>query len=264
MSNIVFYFSGTGNCLKAAKDISKELTDCEIVSMGKSFDISRQYERIGFIYPTYFWGLPRRVIEFIKNINFDNNKNAYFFGIATYGGEAGNAIYQLYELLKKEHGIKLSYGQKLKMFSNYVVMYDMSTKVNEIIQKANKAFIPIVNAIKNKTNKRIIGITKIFEFVNRDFIKNVSEMDKNFNINNYCSGCAICENICPVKNIEINNNKPQYKHHCENCIACLQYCPNKAINYKNATQQKRRYTNPEINYLELAKYNGYNNESTNN
>jgi epoxyqueuosine reductase QueG len=51
------------------------------------------------------------------------------------------------------------------------------------------------------------------------------------------------------------NNKPQYKHHCEQCVACIQFCPQKAINYKDATQNRRRYTNPEIKYKELYEYN---------
>jgi len=255
MENIVFYFSGTGNCLKVAKDIAKELENCEILSMGKSFDFSKQYDSIGFIYPTYFWGLPKKVIEFIKNINLENNKMAYFYGITTYGGSAGNAIYQLYELLNKGHGIKLNYGQKLKMFSNYVVMYEMSEKINEIVKKSNEELIPIINSIKNRKNNRINKLTKIFDFINKDFIKKVNNMDNDYNVNNDCNSCAICEKVCPVKNIEIVNNKPQFKHHCENCIACIQFCPKKAINYKAATQNRRRYTNPEINYMELFEYN---------
>ena len=255
MSNIVFYFSGTGNCLKVAKDIARELGNSEIVSMGKLFDFSKRYDTIGFIYPTYFWGLPKKVIEFIKNINLKNNKEAYFYGITTYGGFAGNAIYQLYELLNKGHNIKLNYGKKLKMFANYVIMYEMSEKISEITKKSNKELIPIINSIKCKKNNRVNKLTKAFDFLNNDFIKKVHNIDYDYSVNNDCNGCAICEKVCPVKNIEIMDNKPQFKHHCENCIACIQFCPKNAINYKTATQNKRRYTNPEINYMELFEYN---------
>jgi ferredoxin len=255
MNNIVFYFSGTGNSLKVAKDISKQLENCEILSMAKVPDLKKQYDSIGFVYPTYFWGLPKKVIEFIENINLEYNKKAYFYAIATYGGSAGNAVYQLYDLLLKRHSIKLNYGHKLKMFSNYVIIYEMSEKINEITEKSNKKLIPIVNSIKNKKNNRINKFTKIFEFINKDFIKKVSTMDRDYTVNDNCTGCTICEKVCPVKNIEIVNNKPQYKHHCENCIACIQFCPQKAINYKDATQNRRRYTNPEINYIDLFEYN---------
>jgi ferredoxin len=255
MNNIVFYFSGTGNCLKVAKDIAQELENSEIVSMAKLPAFTQQYDRIGFVYPTYFWGLPKKVIEFIENINLENNKGAYFYAITTYGGSAGNAIYQLYELLLKKHGIKLNYGQKLQMFSNYVIMYDMSEKTDEITRKSNEKLIPIINAIKMKKNNRVNKFTKIFGLINKNFIKKVSDMDKDYTVNDNCTGCAICEKVCPVKNIEMANNKPHYKHHCEQCLACIQFCPQKAINYKDATQNRRRYTHPEINYMELFEYN---------
>jgi flavodoxin len=93
MENIIFVFSGTGNSLKVAKDISRELGNCEIVSMAKPYNSTKQYDSVGFIYPTYFWGLPRKVIEFVKTIKLDNNKNTYYYAIATYGGSAGNAVY---------------------------------------------------------------------------------------------------------------------------------------------------------------------------
>jgi ferredoxin/flavodoxin len=257
MENIVFYFSGTGNCLKVAKTIIKELGNGEIVSMAKpgKYNLIKQYDTIGFVYPTYFWGLPRKVIEFIENLNLNNNKNTYYYSITTYGGSAGNAVYQLYELLFKIHGIKINFGKKLRMFSNYVVIYDMSEKVDEITRKSNEELVPIIDSIKMRKNNAINKLTKIFSFINRDFIKKVANMDKDFTIGNNCTGCGICKEVCPVKNIEMMNNKPQYNHHCEQCVACIQFCPQKAINYKNATQSRGRYTNPEIKYKELSEYN---------
>jgi hypothetical protein len=45
--------------------------------MAKPYSFTKQYDSIGFIYPAYFWGLPKKVIEFIENIKLDNNENAY-------------------------------------------------------------------------------------------------------------------------------------------------------------------------------------------
>jgi ferredoxin/flavodoxin len=255
MGNIVFYFSGTGNSLEVAKSLAKELDNCEIISMTKPYNLTKEYDSIGFVYPVYFWGLPKRVIEFIENMSLDNNKNAYYYSIATYGGLAGNAIYQLYELLFNGHNIKLNYGRTLRMFANYIVAYNMSEKIEKITKSSNKKLVSIIKSIKMKKNNNVNKITKIFNSINKDFVGKVSNMDKDFTVNNNCINCGICEKVCPVKNIEIVDKKPQYKHHCEQCVACIQFCPQKAINYSNVTQNRRRYTNPEINYNELYEYN---------
>jgi len=257
MLNIVFYFSGTGNSLKVAKTITDELGNCEIISMGKKekFSLLKKYDTIGFIYPDYFWGLPKRVIEFVRDMNIGENKNTYFYSIATYGGNVGNTIYQLYELLLKNHQIKLNFGSKLKMFSNYVVMYEMKKKIEKITKDSNDKLVPVIDAVKNRKTNKINSMTRILNFLNKWFVKNVSTMDRFYTINDSCTGCSICKDICPVRNIEMQENKPVYKHNCEQCVACIQYCPQKAINYKDSTQKRRRYTHPEISYKELIKYN---------
>ena len=56
--NIIFYFFGTGNSLKVAKDIATAIQDCELISMGKPYKLSGTYERIGVVYPVYIGGMP--------------------------------------------------------------------------------------------------------------------------------------------------------------------------------------------------------------
>ena len=137
------------------------------------------------------------------------------------------------------------------MFSNYVVMYDMSKQIDEITQKSNKKLVPIINSIKNRENNKINTFSKIIGSLTKGLIKEMSDMDKNYTVNDNCTSCSICKEVCPVKNIEIINKKPQFKHKCEQCMACIQFCPQKAINYQNVTQNRGRYTNPEIDYKEL-------------
>ena len=257
MNNVIFYFSGTGNSLYAAKTVAAELGNTEIVSMSKpgGYALKTHYDSAGFVYPVYFWGLPKKVIEFVTNMDFGNNKDAYYYAIATYGGSAGNALNQLYELLQKRHNITLNYARTVKMFSNYVVMYDMDKRVQEITKKSGKNLIPVINAIKARENNSVNRLAKVCGFVNKNFIRGVTAMDKDYVIDENCTGCGICGEVCPVKNIEMINNKPQFNHACENCVACIQFCPQKALNYKNATQNRGRYTHPGISWQELSERN---------
>lgn len=252
--NIIFYFSGTGNCLQASKEISKAFSDCELQSMSKNgYQLNKKYDTIGFVYPTYFQGIPLQVHKFISQLNISND--CYVYAITTYGSMAGNALSQVKKLLSAKD-VTLDYGAKLVMFSNYVVMYDMSEKVKEKTEKPMELIQPIIEDIKHqRTNKVSNGIPPLNLYYKLR-AKNVSTKDKHFSVSDDCTSCGICKKVCPVKNITFDkNNKPVFNHRCEQCVACMQYCPKRAINYKQLTQKRRRYTNPTITHQELFKSN---------
>ena len=260
--NIIFVFTGTGNSLWAAKKIAEELEACEIVSMGshKEYALTDEYSVIGFVYPTYYRGIPAKVANFVSRFDFQNNKNAYFFAVATCGSVATacNATAQLRHLLKRK-GITLSYAEKLDMFSNYILMYDMRDTVEEEARQSARYLEPIIDNIKKRTvDLTASGIKPLEQLIYKGFSHFAPRMDKNFNVSNACTHCGICQKICPVSNIDYGQDKkPYFKHHCEQCLACIQHCPAKAINYKDKTQNRKRYTHPDISWQELAKLNGY-------
>jgi MinD superfamily P-loop ATPase len=72
-----------------------------------------------------------------------------------------------------------------------------------------------------------------------------------FTVAQSCNGCAICQAICPAKNITISQGKPEFHQKCEHCLACLHSCPHQALDWKNKTQGKERYKNPFIKQKEL-------------
>jgi flavodoxin/formate hydrogenlyase subunit 6/NADH:ubiquinone oxidoreductase subunit I len=260
--NIIYVFTGTGNSLWAAKKISEELENCEIVSMGchKEYTLTDEYDVIGFVYPTYYRGIPARVRDFVLQLDFQNNKNAYFFAVATCGSvnTACNATVQMRNLLKRK-GITLSYAEKLDMFSNYIIMYNMRETVEEETQQSARDLEPIIDNIKKRTVDLTAPRIKPFQqLMYKGFMHFIHHMDKHFNVSDACTHCGICQKVCSVNNIDLGqDNKPYFKHHCEHCLACIQHCPANAINYKDKTQNKKRYTHPDIPWKELAKLNGF-------
>lgn len=44
----------------------------------------------------------------------------------------------------------------------------------------------------------------------------------------FCTKCGLCENLCPVSNIKLNE-KPIHKNRCQFCMRCIASCPQKAI-----------------------------------
>lgn len=254
--NIIFYFSGTGNSLKAAKDIAGKLPECDIVSMGgnESYKLDAAYDRIGFVYPSYFQGVPLKVGKFVSGLDLSRCKDAYFFAVVTYGGMPGNSAAQMKELLEG-HGAALSFAAGLKMFANYVVRYKMSDKVSEINERSTENLIPIIGDI---ISKRVSKIRRANSLLNRIYLKqskNFASMDRDFNVSDGCVACGTCEKVCPVGNVSMKDGRPVFNNRCEQCMACIQYCPKRAINYKDKTQNRGRYTNPGISADELAERN---------
>ena len=117
--NLIFYFSGTGNCLKVAKTISENIENTEIIPMGSDniYEFNENYESVGFVYPVYFAGIPAKAADYISKLAFPKDKNIYYYTINTCGSIVGNGFAQLKELLEEKE-VRLDYSPKLKMFSN--------------------------------------------------------------------------------------------------------------------------------------------------
>jgi ferredoxin len=254
--NIIFYFSGTGNCLKTAETISENISNTEIIPMASNniYEFNGDYESIGFVYPVYFAGLPAKAADYISKLTFPKNKDIYYYTINTCGSIVGNSMVQLKELLAQK-GVDLDYSAKLKMFSNYVVMYNMKENIKEITEKSDKDLIPIIENIKKKYKNKTGRKNPIIEWWYHKKMKSVPAKDKYYNVSDDCISCKICVNVCPVENIKLEGKKPEFLNHCEQCTACIQYCPKKAINFKNKTQNRRRYTNPDVNWKKLSEKN---------
>jgi ferredoxin/flavodoxin len=262
MKNITFYFSGTGNSLKVAKELALTLPDTELYSMGNANapHIGKEIESIGFIFPLYFWGLPAAVQHFVNALRPDELHGKYIYAICTSGsGKAFNSMNGLTRILKQKNAPPLNYGGTLKMFSNYVFMYDMRSDVKGITAKSNDAMKPIIADIaarrENEIKKPFFLTRIIATIVNRSFHKSVAKKDEGFYVSDTCTGCGTCQKVCPVGNIKMENNRPKYTHHCESCTACIHYCPVRAIQWKDKTQKRGRYHHPDINAEEIARMN---------
>jgi ferredoxin/flavodoxin len=256
MKNIIFYFSGTGNCLKIANELAAAQPETSIYSMGNAEvpPIGSDTESIGFVYPTYFWGMPAAVQRFTKALRAEELKGKYLYAIVTYGGKPLNALRGLNAQLKRS-GTPLNYGATLKMYSNYVLMYDMKSDVTKITKDSNAAMLPIIGDIAARRENRIGHSLILANIINRNFTKSAPTKDKGYHVSDACTGCGICEQVCPVGNIHIEDGRPVYAHHCEVCVACIQYCPERAIDFKDATQTRGRYHHPDISAGELAQSN---------
>ena len=241
--NIIFYFTGTGNSLKVAKDIAESLDECTLTSMGKPYKLSGAYENIGFVYPVYFVGMPGAVKRFIETLDIRESKGAYFFAVCTSGRTPGG-LGEIAKIVAGKGG-KLSYATNIPCFPNYVCLYPMINKVKEKVASQVKLTKQVALDIQNKSVNKAPK-NPLFAPANGIFVKSAANKDKDYNVSDSCNSCGTCSRVCPVGNIKMQNGKPSFQHHCEQCVACIQWCPQQAINYKNKTQSRGRYHHPDI------------------
>jgi len=251
MENTIYYFTGTGNSLKIAKDLSEKLDNCNVVSIAKNISKVNTFnpkDIVGFIFPVFYCGMPKIVKDFMENINLSNT--SYVFIIAVYGANLGNAgcINQGKDILKKKN-IKLNSAFYVKSVDNFVIWtWDVPSieKQNIIHKMIDKKIENIYEIIQNKKdyiNKSITEYIGPVIFRYKNFLKTVNNMDNAFAVGNNCNSCGICAKICPVKNIKINE-KLEWLNNCQFCLACFHLCPNKTINYGKVTFKRQRYKNP--------------------
>ena len=85
---MILYFSATGNCKYVATRLvqAKEQEMLSIVDCVRNGQYAFSDKTIGIISPTYDWGLPSIVKEFLEKASFQTE---YLYYIATYGTTPG-------------------------------------------------------------------------------------------------------------------------------------------------------------------------------
>ena len=107
--NVIFCYSGTGNCLDMAKTIARELGDTDIILMRREPAVTdvRDAKRAGFVFPCYGGGLPGGVEESLRKIQV--GLTAYTFGVCQYAGYMGSGLYKLDSIIPLRYWTAVSH-----------------------------------------------------------------------------------------------------------------------------------------------------------
>ena len=121
MKTIIYYFTGTGNTLAAARALAEELGgDTKLIPLRRAMHYggyTPESDAVGIAFPVHFLDMPAIVRQFVFNILFSGTP--YIFGLATCGERPGGALFRLQELLE-EKGYSLSAGFALVMPENFI------------------------------------------------------------------------------------------------------------------------------------------------
>ncbi len=252
---MIFYFTGTGNSYHAAKEMATATKD-ELVEISdavkqKRYEYTLQTkERIGFVFPVYYWGLPTVVEDFITKMTLKNSGQSYIYAILTCGSSIGTTISKLNKLLSKKK-LKLDSGYSVAFPDNYILLYDVSDKEEK--KKQLKEADILLEEIKKDIVERTKGIFRITKGRAPHLLSTVlhsyykkNRKTKAFYATDACIGCGLCEKICPVETISLENGSPQWGKECTQCLGCIHRCPTQAIQYGKKTEKRGRYIHPDL------------------
>ncbi len=248
---MILYFSATGNSEYVAKriatetdDITVSITDCYKKQI---FSFDEKYKTLGIVTPTYSWGLPVIVTEFLQRLELHYKPN-YIYFIATYGTTPGQTGKFANNILAPK-GLALSAKFSVKMPDTWTPIFDLSNKekVRRINEKAEPEIDYIIKQVKNfadgdfMKNKLPYPIAKASYNIEYDLMRKT----KHFSVEDNCIGCGLCAKNCPVSAIQIKDRKPEWvKEQCAMCLSCLHHCPKFAIQYGKNTKKHGQYRHP--------------------
>ena len=274
MKAAIYYFSGTGNSLVVARDIAEKTNGklIPIVSVMKEESIETDADMIGIIFPVHFSaikGVPNIVQRFAHKLKNINSK--YIFAVCTCGGFSASTLENLRKIIQSKGG-ELAAGftvqmpsnieevpveEKQKLFANwknrleYIFKY-INTQNRNVFETMGLPLkillVPIFFYYKTKTIKFFKEISKSPD---SSFNQLIWLSDKRFYTDDNCEGCGTCSRVCPVNNIKIIDEKPEWQHHCEICFACLNWCPNGAIHGEWMSNEVR-YHHPDIGVSDMV------------
>ena len=153
---MIFYFSATGNSKYAAQRIAA-VTEDRLVSLRDAvrarsyrFSVGRD-ERIGFVAPVYFQGLPSILRFFLDKLRLEGYREQYIYLVMTCGQWTGNAAGQMSKLLEKK-GLTLSAQFAIPMVDNYVPAFTIPDKESaaRILDEADSCIDEARRAIRSR------------------------------------------------------------------------------------------------------------------
>ena len=263
MTTIIYYFTGTGNTLAAARMLADELGDTKLIPLRRAMYYGASApgaDAVGIAFPVHFLDMPAIVRQFVFNILFC--EESYLFGLATCGEPHGGALFRLQELLD-EKGYRLSAGFTLVMPETFIGPVNLMSDASHREEKfaAAKARIP---AIASAIRERRVSVPEgsnsaLWRFAGR-FSRHLATCvygtPSRLHATGACNRCGTCAKICPTRNIMVNRDGVVFGDDCTQCYACIHWCPEEAVEIGGRTKGKARYHHPDVTLEDMVSQRG--------
>ena len=249
--NVIYCFSGTGNCLDIAKNIAKVLGDTDIVMMRRLPAVRdvHEAERVGFVFPCHAGGLPGEVERFVRRLFI--GANTYTFGVVSFAGYPGIGLSKINEIVPLHYHAGISHQSACIWLMPHTLMIPPLTP-EKAQKRSEELAAKIAEDVKNKVRSDKAPSAPLFNRLEASvWPKLAPKKAAAFTVTGRCIGCGQCASLCPKGNIKMVGGRPDFGTDCIQCLSCLQFCPRQAINMGGATVTRERYHNPNVSAKEL-------------
>lgn len=253
---MVYYFSGTGNSEFVATTLANFLgSEKSFIPAIDVSAIGNHIDNIVFVFPVYSWGVPPLVADFIYSIpssHWDNIKNqGYHIDCVMVCGDEVALAPEMFKKILADVGMQLNAVWSVIMPNNYVLLpgFDVDSKdiEDEKLNSCKGRILEIAESL-SKGEKRIEVTRGSIPWLKTKLVyplfKKWGIFPTKWRYNSSCISCGKCASVCPILNVEMKNDHPQWGNRCCSCLACYHICPVHAVEYSNMTLKKGQYFFP--------------------
>lgn len=247
---MIFYFSGVGNSRWVAQQIAEALNEelafiPDVVAEGKSYCL-QEGEGLGFVFPTYGWGVPTFVEHFIEQLQIKNV--SYLWMVTTCGDDTG-MTYEIFCKDVQRRGWNCAAAWAVQMPESYICLpgfdVDSPQKEKRKYEQTQPRLQTIIISLKERQTGIHDTIPGPFKWAKshiiRPFFNRFLITPKPFKSTDACIGCGKCAQVCPYHNIHMKDNQPKWGRDCVLCLRCYHSCPEHALHWGNMTKKKGQY-----------------------
>ena len=175
--NVIFYFSGTGNCLDIARNIAKGIGGADLVRIKKGMTTTdvTEAKKVGFVFPCYGGGAPEDVLKYAKQIKV--SPSAYTFGVTSCAAYKGTGLSRLNKIIPLKYwGVITHHCSCIWLFPHNLMMPRLS--VGEAEARSKDLARIIANDVMAGKTKRRPGLNIFNAIENAGFSKILQKKSK--------------------------------------------------------------------------------------